>query len=69
RTNHSSFGQPFLTNTISATRTVDIYERYTDSNAAMFHVEKTFGSFSKEFFALTKPTRFAQQCLNVDPEW
>jgi hypothetical protein len=24
----------------------------------MFHVEKTFGSFSKEFFALAKPTRW-----------
>jgi quercetin dioxygenase-like cupin family protein/quinol monooxygenase YgiN len=39
-------------------RTVDIYERYADSKAAMFHVEKTFGSLSKEFLALAKPTRW-----------
>jgi quinol monooxygenase YgiN len=39
-------------------KTVDIYERYADSKAAMFHVEKTFGSFSKEFLALAKPTRW-----------
>ena len=39
-------------------KTVDIYERYTDSKAAMFHVGKTFGSLSKEFLALAKPTRW-----------
>jgi quinol monooxygenase YgiN len=39
-------------------KTVDIYERYIDSKAAMYHVEKTFGPLSKEFLALAKPTRW-----------
>jgi quinol monooxygenase YgiN len=40
-------------------KTVDVYERYADSKAALFHLGETFGpNFSKEFFALTKPTRF-----------
>jgi quinol monooxygenase YgiN len=39
-------------------KTVDIYERYADSEAAMLHVEKTFGLFSKEFLALAKPARW-----------
>ncbi|MFY9835171.1 MAG: hypothetical protein WAK55_01640 [Xanthobacteraceae bacterium] len=40
-------------------KTVDIYERYADSKASLFHLTQTFGSnFSKEFFALAKPTRF-----------
>ena len=39
-------------------KTVDIYEPYADSKAAMFHVGKTFGQFSKEFLALAKPTRW-----------
>jgi quinol monooxygenase YgiN len=40
-------------------KTVDIYERYADSKAGLFHLGQTFGpNFSKEFFALAKPTRF-----------
>jgi len=40
-------------------KTIDIYERYADSKAALFHLEQTFGpNFSKEFFALAKPTGF-----------
>ena len=38
-------------------KTVDIYERYADSTAAMLHL-KTFGPFSKEFLALAKPIRW-----------
>jgi quinol monooxygenase YgiN len=38
--------------------TVDIYERYVDSKAALFHLGQTFPNFSKEFFALAKPTGF-----------
>ena len=40
-------------------KTVDIYERYADTNAAMSHLGATFGpNFSKDFFALAKPTRW-----------
>ena len=39
-------------------KTVDIYERYADSKAGRFHLGQTFPNFSKEFFALAKPTRF-----------
>jgi len=39
-------------------KTVDIYERYADSKAGPFHLGQTFPNFSKEFFALAKPTRF-----------
>jgi quinol monooxygenase YgiN len=39
-------------------KAVDIYERYADANAAMFHVQKTFARFSKEFFALARLTRW-----------
>ncbi|WP_024513252.1 hypothetical protein [Bradyrhizobium sp. ARR65] len=39
-------------------KTVDIYERYIDSKAAVYHVEKTFGRPSKEFLSLPKPTRW-----------
>ena len=39
-------------------KTVDIYERYADSKAGLFHLGQTFPNFSKEFFALAKPTRF-----------
>jgi quinol monooxygenase YgiN len=38
--------------------TIDIFERYRDSNAAVAHVTQTFGpKFSKPFLALAKPTR------------
>lgn len=30
-------------------KTIDIYERYTDSKAALFHLGQTFPNFSKEF--------------------
>jgi hypothetical protein len=39
-------------------KTVDIYERYADSKAGLFYLGQTFPNFSKEFFALAKPTRF-----------
>jgi quinol monooxygenase YgiN len=40
-------------------KTVDIYERYADTKAAMSHLGVTFGpNFSKDFFALAKPTRW-----------
>jgi quinol monooxygenase YgiN len=39
--------------------TVDILERYRDSNAVVTHVTQIFGpKFSKAFLALAKPTRF-----------
>src|ERR1700747_2055625 len=39
-------------------RTVDIFERYTDSEAALFHQAESFAPFSKEFFAVAKLTRW-----------
>ena len=40
-------------------KTVDIFERYTNSHAAVVHVTENFGpNFSKEFMVLAKPTRF-----------
>jgi quinol monooxygenase YgiN len=39
--------------------TVDIVERYVDSDAVVHHVADNFGpNFSKEFLALAKPARF-----------
>jgi quinol monooxygenase YgiN len=39
--------------------TVDIVERYVDSDAVVHHVADNFGpNFSKEFLALAKPVRF-----------
>ena len=39
--------------------TVDIYERYRSSQAAVDHVTQTFGpKFSKEFLAIAKPVQF-----------
>jgi quinol monooxygenase YgiN len=40
-------------------KTVDFFERYTDSKAALLHQTESFASFSKEFFALAKLTRWA----------
>ena len=39
-------------------RTVDLFERYTDSKAALFHQTESFAPFSKEFFAVAKLTRW-----------
>jgi quinol monooxygenase YgiN len=39
-------------------KTVDFFERYTDSKAALFHQAESFAAFSKEFFAVAKPTRW-----------
>jgi quinol monooxygenase YgiN len=39
-------------------KTVDIFERYKDSKAALFHQAESFGPFSKEFFAVAKLTRW-----------
>jgi quinol monooxygenase YgiN len=40
-------------------KTVDIYERYTNSNTANSHLNDNFvPNFSKEFMALAKPVRF-----------
>src|ERR1700760_2250856 len=39
-------------------KTVDIFERYTDSKAALFHQSESFAPNSKEFFALAKLTRW-----------
>jgi quinol monooxygenase YgiN len=39
--------------------TVEIVERYIDSDAVVHHVVDNFGArFSKDFLALVKPTRF-----------
>jgi hypothetical protein len=39
-------------------KTVDFFEHYTDSKAALLHQTESFASFSKEFFALAKLTRW-----------
>jgi quinol monooxygenase YgiN len=39
-------------------KTVDIFERYMDSKAALFHQTESFAPFSKEFFAVAKLTRW-----------
>src|ERR1700745_1108488 len=39
-------------------KTVDIFERYTDSKAALFHQTESLGPFSKEFFAAARLTRW-----------
>jgi quinol monooxygenase YgiN len=40
-------------------KTVDIYERYTNSNTANSHLVDNFvPNFSKEFMAVAKPVRF-----------
>ena len=40
-------------------KTVDIFERYINSHAAVVHVTENFGpNFSKDFLAVAKPTRF-----------
>jgi len=39
-------------------KTVDIFERYSDSRAALFHQTASFAPFSQEFFAVAKLTRW-----------
>jgi hypothetical protein len=39
-------------------KTVDFFERNTDSKAALSHQRESFGPSSKEFFALAKLTRW-----------
>src|ERR1700720_3179058 len=39
-------------------KTVDIFERYTDSQAALFHQTESFGPSAKEFFAVATLTRW-----------
>jgi len=40
-------------------KTIDIFERYADSKAAISHLVDNFvPNYSKEFLALAKPTRF-----------
>jgi quinol monooxygenase YgiN len=39
-------------------KTVDIFERYADSKAALFHQTESFMPHSKEFFAVAKLTRW-----------
>jgi quinol monooxygenase YgiN len=39
-------------------KTVDIFERYMDSKAALLHQRESFEPFSKEFFAVAKLTRW-----------
>ncbi len=46
-------------------RTVDIFERFTNSRAAVDHVA-TFGQFSKEFMPLVKPVRFVVYGIPTD---
>jgi quinol monooxygenase YgiN len=39
--------------------TVDVFERYRDSDAVVAHVSQTFGpKFSEAFLAIANPTRF-----------
>lgn len=39
-------------------KTVDIFERYKDSKAALLHQTQSFGPLSKDFFAVAKLTRW-----------
>jgi quinol monooxygenase YgiN len=39
-------------------KTVDFFERYTDSKAALFHQTESFAPFANEFFAVAKLTRW-----------
>src|ERR1700744_1524896 len=39
-------------------KTVDIFERYADSKAALIHQSESFAPYSKEFFAVAKLTRW-----------
>jgi quinol monooxygenase YgiN len=48
----------FECNIGSDRKTVDIFERYADSKAALFHQTASFAPCSKEFFAAAKLTRW-----------
>jgi quinol monooxygenase YgiN len=39
-------------------KTVDFFERYRDSKAALFHQAESFAPFSKQFFAVARLTRW-----------
>jgi hypothetical protein len=39
-------------------KTVDFFERYADSKAALLHQAQSFGPFSNEFFAVARLTRW-----------
>ena len=39
-------------------KTVDFFERYSDSKAALFHQTASFAPFSKELFAVAELTRW-----------
>src|ERR1700740_867128 len=39
-------------------KTVDIFERYADSKAALFHQTESFAPHAEEFFAVAKLTRW-----------
>jgi quinol monooxygenase YgiN len=39
-------------------KTVDIFERYADSKAALFHQSESFGPHAEEFFTVAKLTRW-----------
>ena len=39
-------------------RTIDLFERYTDSKAARLHQTQSFGPHAKELFAVAKLTRW-----------
>ena len=48
-------------------KTVDIFERYTNSHAAVVHVTENFGpNFSKDFLAVAKPGRFVVYGVPTD---
>ena len=48
-------------------KTVDIFERYTNSHAAVVHVTENFGpNFSKDFLAVAKPIRFVVYGVPTD---
>src|SRR5262249_32810434 len=39
-------------------KTIDFFERYADSKAALFHQAESFGPHAQEFFALARLTRW-----------
>jgi quinol monooxygenase YgiN len=48
-------------------KTVDVFERYTNSHAAVVHVTENFGpNFSKDFLAVAKPSRFVVYGVPTD---
>ena len=48
-------------------KTVDIFERYANSHAAVVHVTENFGpNFSKDFLAVAKPIRFVVYGVPTD---